>query len=104
MVFHLDAHQALAAGSAAHAPVVVHAAVPIIPILLLPFILVFFVVIFPLWGISLGVLGLVLLLLRGLSKATNGALDGPAAAVHRAFRWVLTFAGFTERGKESVQS
>lgn len=103
-MFHLDAHQALAAGSAANAPVVVHAAVPIIPILLLPFILIFFVIIFPLWGITLGVLGLVLLLLRGLSKVTNGALDGAATAVHRAFRWVLTFAGFTERGNESAHS
>lgn len=100
MVFHVDPHQALAAGTAAHAPLVVHAGIPIIPVLLLPFILVFFVVVFPLWGISLGVLGLLLVVTRALSKMTGGALDGAAGGIHRAFRWVLTFGGFTERGND----
>lgn len=76
---------------------------PIAPILLLPFILVFFVVVVPIWGVALGILGLVLLIVRGCKQlahlAGSSALDAPAAAVHRAFRWVLTFAGFTERGK-----
>ena len=74
---------------------------PIAPILLLPFIIVFFVVVFPLWGISLGVVGLVLLLIRALDaigRAAGVETFGPAAnAVSRAFRWVLTFGGFTER-------
>jgi len=70
---------------------------PIVPILLLPFILIFFVAVFPLWLLSLGVLGLLLVLLRGLAKlgelAGTDALSAAAAGVHRAFRWVLTFGG-----------
>ena len=78
---------------------------PIIPILLLPFILVFFVVIVPIWAVALGVVGLVFVIVRGASLLANRigshALDAPAAGVYRAFRWVLTFGGFTERGKAS---
>jgi hypothetical protein len=76
---------------------------PLVPILLLPFILIFFIVIFPLWGISLGVLGLLLLILRGLDSLLRligvDALGGVIAGLRRALRWVLTFGGFTERGK-----
>jgi hypothetical protein len=76
---------------------------PLIPILLLPFILIFFIVIFPLWGISLGVLGLLLLLARGLDMLLKAvgieALGGAVAGLRRVLRWVLTFGGFTERGK-----
>lgn len=76
---------------------------PLIPILLLPFALIFFIVIFPLWGVSLGVLGLLLLIARGLDAAFKkvgiGALGGVVAGLRRALRWVLTFGGFTERGK-----
>ena len=75
---------------------------PIAPILLLPFILIFFVVVVPIWGVSLGVIGLVLLLIRGCKWLANRlgvhAFDGPTDRVGRAFHWVLTFAGFTERG------
>jgi hypothetical protein len=82
-------------------------AVPIIPIVLLPFILIFFVVVFPAWMLSLAALGLVLLVLRGAAALTHrgqqGPFDRPAAAVHRAFRWVLTFGGFTERGKTPAE-
>ncbi len=76
---------------------------PIVPILLLPFVLVFFVVVFPIWGVSLGVLGLVLLVMRGMKWLANRAgitaLDGATAGVSRALHWVLTFGGFTERMK-----
>lgn len=73
---------------------------PIAPIILLPFILVFFVVVFPIWGVALGVLGLLLLITRGLDKviALAGAEASISPPVHRAFRWVLTFGGFTEKG------
>ena len=78
---------------------------PIAPILLLPFILVFFVVVFPLWLVSLGVLGLLLLLLRGLAKlgqlAGTNSLNAAASAVHKAFRWVLTFGGLAKSVDES---
>ena len=78
---------------------------PIVPILLLPFILIFFVAVFPLWLLSLGVLGLLLLLLRGLAKlgqlVGTDALSTAAAGVHRAFRWVLTFGGLARSVDES---
>jgi hypothetical protein len=77
---------------------------PIAPFLLLPFIIVFFVVVFPLWGISLGVLGLLLLIMRGLDALGRTAgvdVFAPAvSAISRALRWVLTFGGFTERFSE----
>jgi len=78
---------------------------PIAPILLLPFIIVFFVIVFPLWGIALGVIGLLWLIVRALDaigRAAGVDVFAPAAgAVSRAFRWVLTFGGFTERFKEA---
>ena len=74
---------------------------PIVPILLLPFILIFFVVVVPIWGIALGVVGLALVIMRALAGLARlagvSALDDATASVHRAFRWVLTFGGFTER-------
>jgi hypothetical protein len=77
---------------------------PIVPILLLPFILIFFVVVFPLWGVALAVLGLLLLLLRGLDwlarQAGVTALSGATQALLRAFRWVLTFGGLARRLEE----
>jgi hypothetical protein len=77
---------------------------PLIPILLLPFVLIFFIVIFPLWAVALGVLGLSLLIVRGLDAALKAmgvrALDGAVVGLRRALRWVLTFGGFTERGKK----
>jgi hypothetical protein len=93
---------AVIANQPIHGPMIVEAAVPILPILLLPFILFFFIVIFPIWLVALGVLGLLLLLLRGAAKLSPSTFDGPAKAMHRAFRWVLTFAGFTERGKNAT--
>jgi hypothetical protein len=74
---------------------------PIIPILLFPFILIFFVIVFPFWIIALGVLGLLL----GLARLGEGALRLTglstnrrlSSALHRAFRWVLTFGGLAER-------
>lgn len=74
---------------------------PIVPILLLPFAIVFFVVVFPLWGVALGVLGLLLLIARGLDwiakKAGIGGFESVVHALHTAFRWVLTFGGFAGR-------
>jgi len=74
---------------------------PIVPILLLPFAIIFFVLVFPLWGVGLGVLGLLLLIVRGLDwvgrKLGTNAFEGPARAMYIAFRWVLTFGGFAGR-------
>ena len=75
--------------------------VPIVPILLLPFILIFFIIVFPIWGVSLGVLGLVLLIVRGLNwllqRAGTNALQPAADGVYKAFRWVLTFGGLAKK-------
>lgn len=75
--------------------------IPIAPILLLPVILVVFVVVFPLWVVALAVVGLVLVIVKGLDKlvqlAGSRALSPPAMGMQRAFRWVLTFGGLAER-------
>jgi len=78
---------------------------PIAPLILLPFALVFFVIVFPFWGVALGILGLLLLIMRGLNQLAGGSMDGAVGNVHRAFRWVLTFGGFVRLGeaKESSQ-
>ena len=76
---------------------------PIAPLILLPFALIFFVIVFPFWGIGLGVLGLLLLIMRGLNQLARGGLDGPVASVHHAFRWVLTFGGFVRLGETEQQ-
>jgi hypothetical protein len=77
---------------------------PIVPILLLPFIIIFFVVVFPLWGVALGVVGLSLLIIRAIdaiARASGVTAFTPAAnAVGKAFRWVLTFGGLSERFSE----
>jgi hypothetical protein len=77
--------------------------VPIVPILLLPFILIFFVIVFPIWGLALGVLGFFLLVIRGLNvlaKALGSdAMEGAMLGMEKAFRWVLTFGGFAQRKK-----
>jgi hypothetical protein len=78
---------------------------PIAPILLLPFIIVFFVVVFPIWGVALGVLGILLLLIRGIDwlarRAGITVFGGASRGIGRALRWVLTFGGFTERYKRN---
>ena len=71
------------------------ALVPIAPILLLPFIIIGFVVIFPLWAASL----LVLTIARGLAWLSDLALRKPLLKpkVDYAFEWVLTFAGLARK-------
>ena len=77
--------------------------VPIVPILLLPFILVFFVIVFPIWGLALGVLGFFLIVIRGLNalaqRLGSDALESATLGMEKAFRWVLTFGGFAQRKK-----
>ena len=76
---------------------------PIVPILLLPLILIFFIIVFPFWGVALGVLGLLLVIVRGIDwlarKAGSNAAEGDVRGLQRAFHWVLTFGGFTEKLK-----
>lgn len=75
---------------------------PVVPLLLLPFAIIFFVVVFPFWGIALGVLGLVLLIVRGLNAVSKGKLAGAEASVYKAFRWVLTFGGLARLAEKEV--
>jgi hypothetical protein len=74
---------------------IVHTAalLPIAPLLLLPFILVFFIVVFPFWLIGLALLWTLRLLVRAIGGGPGGRW---AARVQIWFRWVLTFGGFTE--------
>ncbi len=79
---------------------------PIIPLLLLPFALIFFVIVFPIWGVALGVLGLLLLIMRGLdwiARLMGGSLEGGVAGVRKAFRWVLTFGGLARLASEELK-
>lgn len=78
--------------------------VPIVPILLLPFILVVFVVVFPLWLVGLGVVGLLLAILMGMNALALAMnihfLEAPTRAIRIAFRWVLTFGGLAKSREE----
>ena len=75
------------------------ALIPVAPILLLPFIIVGFVIGFPLWVISLAVLGILRLIAwpidKGLAAAGKTFQFGPY--LRRAFNWVKTFGGLAGR-------
>lgn len=71
---------------------VVHAAalLPIAPLLLLPFILIFFIAVFPLWLVAIMVLGA----LRAIARLVfRGRHSGVLRGLEKSFRWVLTFGG-----------
>jgi hypothetical protein len=71
------------------------ALIPVAPILLLPFIIVGFVIVFPIWLVSLVVLGILRLIAwlvdKGLEAGGSTFRLGPPLA--RAFDWVKTFGG-----------
>jgi hypothetical protein len=69
------------------------ALLPIAPILLLPFILIFFIVVFPFWLIAMALLWVLRMLVRVVGGGPGGRWS---ARVQIWFRWVLTFGGFTE--------
>lgn len=72
----------------------VAALLPIAPLLLLPFILIFFIAVFPVWLVAMIVLGALRALAR---KAAPNA--GPTRVLERAFVWVKTFGGFIHLGE-----
>ncbi|HTR78196.1 MAG TPA: hypothetical protein VMH39_08805 [Gemmatimonadaceae bacterium] len=80
---------------------------PIVPILLFPFILVFFVVVFPFWLIGIGILGLLLVLARvaehGLRLVRPATGTGLSSHINRAFRWVLTFGGLATHQEDDPE-
>lgn len=64
---------------------------PVAPLLLLPFLLIFFVAVFPFWLLAI----LVLLPLRALIRRV--APDRPIRTrVDKTFRWVATFGGLVD--------
>jgi hypothetical protein len=76
-------------------------ALPIAPILLLPFIILFFLIVFPFWVVAIVVLGLLLLLamaidwsLRASGATTGRPLSRPMSS---AFHWTLSWGGIAER-------
>ena len=77
---------------------------PVVPILLLPFILIIFVIVFPLWIVALGVVGLILLIVVGADKLARAmnihSLEPVARGIRLAFRWVLTFGGLAKSQAE----
>ena len=61
---------------------------PIAPLILLPFALIFFVILsFPFWGVALGILGLILLILRG------STISRMARSTGRRTRYIAPSAG-----------
>lgn len=79
------------------------ALIPIAPLLLLPFLLVLFVVLFPLWLAAIAVLGVVYGVVWVVERALGLAGVAPGwgtRPVWRALDWVLTFGGFTRARQE----
>jgi hypothetical protein len=76
-------------------------ALPVAPILLLPFIIVFFALVFPFWLVAIAVLGLLMLIARGVEwplRATGATLGRPLSGpLSNAFHWTLSWGGIAER-------
>jgi len=69
-------------------------ALPVAPILLLPFIIVFFIVVFPLWIVAVAVLGVLMWVARGVDALLKTKVSGPVSS---AFHWTLSWGGLAER-------
>lgn len=76
-------------------------ALPVAPILLLPFIIIFFILVFPLWLVAVAVLAVLLVLAKAVdwSLRAGGATTGhPASSpLSAAFHWTLSWGGIAER-------
>ena len=75
------------------------ALLPIAPILLMPFILLFFVIVFPFWLVALAVLGTLLVISWGIDWVLRMAksdveVSGP---ISNAFHWTLSWGGLAQR-------
>lgn len=75
------------------------ALLPIAPILLMPFILLFFVIVFPFWIVALAVLGTLLVISRGIDWVlrTMKLEARVSAPISNAFHWTLSWGGIAER-------
>ncbi len=72
----------------------IHMALPVAPILLMPFIILFFIIVFPLWVVAVAVLGLLMWLVRGVDALFKTRLSVPVSS---AFHWTLSWGGLAER-------
>lgn len=75
------------------------ALLPIAPILLMPFILVFFIAVFPVWLVAMAVLGILLGIARGVDAGLKAMksetrVSGPISS---AFHWTLSWGGIANR-------
>ena len=66
---------------------------PVAPLLLLPFILIFFVAVFPFWLIAI----LILLPVRAIARRVAPDPAQPTRArIEKTFRWIATFGGLID--------
>ena len=76
------------------------ALLPIAPLLLLPFIVAFFIIVFPIWLVAMIALAIV----RGMVRLLVRRSDHPAvASLNRAFNWVKSFGGLIQLGGERLK-
>ena len=75
------------------------ALLPVAPILLMPFILLFFVIVFPFWIVALPVLGALLVLSWGIDWVlrTMKSETRVTPPISNAFHWTLSWGGLAER-------
>lgn len=69
-------------------------ALPVAPILLLPFIILFFIIVFPLWIVAVAVLGMLMWMVRGVDALLKTRLSPPVSST---FHWTLSWGGLAER-------
>ncbi len=76
-------------------------ALPIAPIFLLPFIILFFIVVFPFWLVAVAVLGILLGIALGVQWAVRRSGMSPESnlskPISRAFHWTLSWGGIANR-------
>lgn len=75
------------------------ALLPIAPILLLPFIVLFFIIVFPAWLVAMAVLGVLLVVARGIDALlarlkVQARISRP---ISNAFHWTLSWGGIANR-------
>lgn len=76
-------------------------ALPIAPIILMPFIILFFILVFPLWLVAIAVLGFLMILTRAVEwtlRLVRVSIQQPISRpVSNAFHWTLSWGGLAQR-------
>lgn len=75
------------------------ALLPVAPILLMPFILLFFIIVFPFWLVALAVLGALLVSSWGIDWVLRMVKSEArvSAPISNAFHWTLSWGGLADR-------